>query len=98
MPTTADEDVDEVSAIDRPDLARWLRAVGVMAFGLTPLGLILGGSHGAMLTNAVLSFVWLASVVWVLAQQGSLGSASLWPSAMMVMAWPGLGAVLGIIR
>ena len=50
-----------------------------------------------MFTNAVLSFVWLASVVWVLAQNGSVGSANLLPGAMLVVAWPGIGAVLDII-
>ena len=90
-------DTDQPDA-DRPDLGPWLLTVGVMALGMTPLGLILAGNWGALLTSVFFMFVWLASMIWVVARYGSLGSASVVPSAVMVLAWPGIGALFAIIR
>ena len=90
-------DTDQPDA-DRPDLGPWLLTVGVMALGMKPLGLILAGNWGALLTSVFFMFVWLASMIWVVARYGSLGSASVVPSAVMVLAWPGIGALFAIIR
>lgn len=95
---------DAVSALlndqpdtDHPDPRPWLFTVGVMALGMTPLGLALAGTWGALLTSAFFIFVWFASIIWVFARYGSLGSASMLPSAMMVLAWPVIGVLFGMI-
>ncbi len=95
---------DAVSALlngqpdtDHPDPRPWLLTVGVMALGMTPLGLALAGTWGALLTSAFFIFVWFASIIWVFARYGSLGSASMLPSAMMVLAWPVIGVLFGMI-
>lgn len=94
---------DAVSALlidrpdaDQPDLGRWLRTLGVMALGMTPLGLILAGIWGGLLTSAFFIFVWLASMIWVYARHGSLGSANVVASAMMVVVWPAI-ALFGML-
>jgi hypothetical protein len=91
---------DPVSALlsDRPKLGSWLFTIGIMALGMTPLGLILGGIWGALLTSAFFVFVWLASMVWVFVRHGSLGFASVLTSAIMVIAWPGIIVLSGVIR
>jgi hypothetical protein len=91
---------DPVSALlsDRPKLGSWLFTIGVMALGMTPLGLILAGIRGALLTSAFFVFVWLASMVWVFVRHGSSSFASVIPSAIMVAAWPGLIVLSGVIR
>ncbi len=95
---------DAVSALlndqldtDHPDPRPWLLTVGVMALGMTPLGLALAGTWGALLTSAFFIFVWFASIIWIFARYGSLGSASMLPSAMMVLAWPVIGVLFGMI-
>ena len=90
---------DAVSALlkDQPNLGAWLLTLGVMALAMTPLGLILAGIWGAVLTSAFFIFVWLASLIWVFARHGSLGSASVLPSAAMVVAWPVIGVLFGIL-
>jgi hypothetical protein len=82
----------------QPDARSWLLTVGIMALGMTPLGLILAGVWGALLTSAFFIFVWLASMIWILVRYGSLGSAHVLPSIIMVVAWPGIGVLLEIIR
>lgn len=82
---------------DQPDPGPWLVTVGVMALGMTPLGLILAGIGGALLTSVFFIFVWLASMIWVFARYGSLGSAHVLPSAIMVVAWPGVSVLFGMI-
>jgi hypothetical protein len=69
-----------------PSLSPWMLTIGAMAMGMTPLGLVLAGTWGAVLTSAFFFFVWLASMVWILARHGSLGSASVLPSSIMVAA------------
>lgn len=90
---------DAVSALlsDRPKLASWLFTIGIMALGMTPLGLIFAGIWGALLASAFFAFVWLASMVWAFARHGSLGSASVLPSAIMIVAWPGIIVLSGVI-
>lgn len=89
---------DAVSALlaGRPNLAPWLFTVGVLALAMTPLGLLLAGILGALLTSAFFVFVWLASMVWVFARHGSLGSVNVLPSAIMVVAWPGIIFLSGV--
>jgi hypothetical protein len=84
---------DAVSALlnDQPNLGAWLPTLGVMALAMTPLALILAGTPGAVLTSAFFIFVWLASLIWVFARHGSLGSARVLPSAAMVVSWPVIG-------
>jgi hypothetical protein len=91
---------DAVSALlnDQPNLGAWLPTLGVMALAMTPLGMILAGIWGAVLTSGLFIFVWLASLVWVFARHGSLGSAKLLPSLVMVVAWPVIGVLFGIVR
>lgn len=91
---------DAVSALlnDHPKLGAWLLTLGVMALAMTPLALILAGVWGAVLTSAVFIFVWLASLIWVFARHGSLGSANVLPSAVMVAAWPVIGIVFVGLR
>jgi len=79
------------------ELGTWLLTIGVMALGLTPLALVLAGVWGAVLISALLIFVWLASMVWVFARHGSPSSANVLPSAIMVVAWPAIGILFGII-
>jgi hypothetical protein len=80
----------------RPGGSAWLLTVGILAMGMTPLGLILGGIWGAILTSAFFLFVWLASIVWMFARHGSLGALRVLPSAMMVVAWPALTALFWV--
>ena len=91
---------DPVRALlsDRPKPGSWLFTIGVMALAMTPLGLILAGIWGALLTSAFFVLVWLASMVWIFVRHGSLGLASILPSAMMVVAWPGIIVLSGVIR
>lgn len=91
----AEDDIDAL--LDRPSLASWLSTVGVMALAMTPLGLILGGIYGAVLISATLLLVWLVSLIWVLAQQGTLGATNLLPSAIMVTGWPWISGLLQIL-
>ena len=90
---------DAVSALlaDQPNLGPWLLTLGLMALAMTPLGLILAGIWGAALTSGFFIFVWLASLIWFFARHGSLGSANVLPSAVMVVAWPVTGVLFGII-
>jgi hypothetical protein len=90
---------DAVGALlaDQPNLGGWLLVLGVMALAMTPLALILAGIWGAVLTSVFCIFVWLASLVWVFARHGSLGSVKLLPSAAMVLAWPVTGVLFGIL-
>ncbi|HET7886671.1 MAG TPA: hypothetical protein VFL62_10625 [Bradyrhizobium sp.] len=87
MPAPGEDTVDALLT-GTSDLSRWLLTVGVLAMGMTPLGLILAGIPGALLTSAFFVFVWLASIVWVFAQRGSLGATNVLPSALMIVAWP----------
>lgn len=91
------EDVVGALLNDQPSLGAWLLTLGVMALAMTPLALILAGIWGAVLTSVFCIFVWLASVIWVFARHGSLGSARLLPSAVMVLAWPATGVLSGMI-
>ena len=86
---------DAVGALlnDQPRLGAWLLTLGVMALAMTPLALILAGIWGAVLTSAFCIFVWLASLIWVFARHGSLGSARLLPSATMLIVWPVIGVL-----
>ncbi len=90
---------DAVGALlnDQPNLGAWLLMLGVMALAMTPLALILAGIWGAVLTSVFCIFVWLASLIWVFAWHGSLGSAKLLPSAVMVLAWPVSGVLVAMI-
>jgi hypothetical protein len=91
---------DAVGALlaDQPKLGAWLLMLGVMALAMTPLGMILAGIWGAVSTSGFFIFVWLASLVWVFARHGSLGSANVLPSAVMVVAWPVTGVLFGMMR
>lgn len=95
MPWPA-EDVVGVLLAGQPKLGAWLLTLGVMALAMTPLGMILAGIWGALLTSGLFIFVWLASLVWVFARHGSLGSARLLPSAVMVLAWPVTGVLFAM--